>query len=101
MSLRSRFDASVVRRRWVVGVLVAAIALVAIEAWFPTTSRVSRDEPVVADGVALFEGRSVLESVVQKHTGAETVSVHSDISTKSGEWLDVFVLDRSIEEEKR
>ena len=62
MSLRSRFDASVVRRRWVVGVLVAATAIVAIEAWFPTTSKVSRDEPVVADGVALFDGRSVLES---------------------------------------
>jgi uncharacterized protein YbcI len=42
----------------------------------------------------LEAGRSVLESIVQKHTGAEVVSVHSDISTKSGEWLDVFVLDR-------
>ena len=47
----------------------------------------------------LEAGRSVLERIVQKHTGAEVVSVHSDISTKSGEWLDVFVLDRSIEEE--
>jgi len=47
----------------------------------------------------LEAGRSVLESIVQKHTGAEVVSVHSDISTKSGEWLDVFVLDRSMEEE--
>jgi uncharacterized protein YbcI len=47
----------------------------------------------------LEAGRSVLEKIVQKHTGAEIVSVHSDISTKSGEWLDVFVLDRSIEEE--
>jgi uncharacterized protein YbcI len=46
----------------------------------------------------LEAGRSVLESIVQKHTGAEVVSVHSDISTKSGEWLDVFVLDRTIEE---
>jgi len=45
-------------------------------------------------------GRSVLESIVQKHTGAEVVSVHSDISTKSGEWLDVFVLDRALEGEK-
>ena len=44
-------------------------------------------------------GRSVLESIVQKHTGAEVVSVHSDISTKSGEWMDVFVLDRSLEGE--
>ncbi len=46
----------------------------------------------------LEAGRSVLESIVQKHTGARVVSVHSDISTKSGEWLDVFVLDRTIEE---
>jgi uncharacterized protein YbcI len=47
----------------------------------------------------LEAGRSVLEGIVRKHTGAEVVSVHSDISTKSGEWLDVFVLDRSLEEE--
>jgi uncharacterized protein YbcI len=40
-----------------------------------------------------------LERIVQKHTGAEVISVHSDISTKSGEWLDVFVLDGTIEEE--
>src|SRR5215216_5844639 len=49
----------------------------------------------------LEAGRSVLESIVQKHTGTEVVSVHSDISTKSGEWLDVFVLDHSVEEESR
>jgi uncharacterized protein YbcI len=48
----------------------------------------------------LEAGRSVLESIVQKHTGAEVVSVHSDISTKSGEWLDVFVLDRALEGER-
>jgi len=47
----------------------------------------------------LEAGRSLLERIVQKHTGAEVISVHSDISTKSGEWLDVFVLDRSVEEE--
>jgi uncharacterized protein YbcI len=47
----------------------------------------------------LEAGRSVLERIVHKHTGAEVISVHSDISTKIGEWLDVFVLDRSIEEE--
>jgi uncharacterized protein YbcI len=47
----------------------------------------------------LEAGRPLLERIVQKHTGAEVISVHSDISTKSGEWLDVFVLDRSIEEE--
>jgi uncharacterized protein YbcI len=46
----------------------------------------------------LEAGREVLEGIVEKHTGAEVVSVHSDISTKSGEWLDVFVLERSVEE---
>ena len=48
----------------------------------------------------LEAGRSLLESIVQRHTGSEVDSVHSDISTKSGEWLDVFVLDRSVEEEE-
>src|SRR5215207_2664950 len=41
--------------------------------------------------------RSVLERIVEKHTGAEVISIHSDISTKSGEWLDVFMLDRTLE----
>jgi uncharacterized protein YbcI len=49
----------------------------------------------------LEAGRPVLEGIVRKHTGVEVVSVHSDISTKSGEWMDVFVLDRSVEEENR
>ncbi len=49
----------------------------------------------------LEAGRPVLEGIVRKHTGAEVVSVHSDISTKSGEWLDVFVLDPSVEEVQR
>ena len=48
----------------------------------------------------LEAGRPNLETIVRKHTGAEVVSVHSDISTKSGEWMDVFVLDRSVEEEQ-
>jgi uncharacterized protein YbcI len=47
----------------------------------------------------LEAGRSDLEAIVRNHTGAEVVSVHSDISTKSGEWMDIFVLDRSVEEE--
>ena len=47
----------------------------------------------------LEAGRPVLEGIVQKHTGSEVVSVHSDISTKSGEWMDVFVLNQIIEEE--
>jgi uncharacterized protein YbcI len=47
----------------------------------------------------LEAGRSLLGRIVNKHTGAEVISVHSDISTRSGEWLDVFALDQIIEEE--
>jgi uncharacterized protein YbcI len=46
----------------------------------------------------LEAGRSVLEGIIEAHTGAKVVSVHSDISTKSGEWMDVFVLDRPVGE---
>jgi uncharacterized protein YbcI len=46
----------------------------------------------------LEAGRSVLEGIVEEHTGAKVVSVHSDISTKSGEWVDVF---RDLEEVQR
>src|SRR5215207_9554845 len=49
--------------------------------------------------LVLEAGRSDLEAIVRRHMGAEVISVHSDISTKSGEWMDVFVLDRSTEEE--
>jgi len=48
----------------------------------------------------LEAGRPNLEAIVRNHTGAEVVSVHSDISTKSGEWMDVFVLDRALEGER-
>jgi len=45
----------------------------------------------------LEAGRSKLEEIVEQLTGAEVISVHADISTKRGEWLDVFVLDRTLE----
>ena len=48
----------------------------------------------------LEAGRSNLEEIVERHTGAAVISIHSDISTKSGEWLDVFVLDRTLEGEQ-
>lgn len=44
----------------------------------------------------LEAGREVLEAIVHRHTGASVVSVHADISTKSGEWMDVFVMDRIV-----
>ena len=42
----------------------------------------------------LEAGRSRLGEIVQRYTGAKVVSVHHDISTRSGEWVEVFVLDR-------
>jgi uncharacterized protein YbcI len=48
----------------------------------------------------LEAGHPVLEGIIRKHTGLEVVSIHSDISTKSGEWLDVFVLDHHFEEQR-
>jgi uncharacterized protein YbcI len=44
----------------------------------------------------LEAGRGQLEGLVESHTGAKVVSVHSDISTKSGEWVDVFVLEHPL-----
>lgn len=46
----------------------------------------------------LEAGRGRLEEMVEKHAGAKVVSVHSDVSTRSGEWVDVFVLDRPLGE---
>jgi uncharacterized protein YbcI len=45
------------------------------------------------------QGRYAGDEVSDEHTGAEVISVHSDIPTKSREWLDVFVLDRNTQEE--
>lgn len=42
----------------------------------------------------LAAGRRALEELVERHAGAKVVSVHSDISTETGEWMEVFVLDR-------
>ena len=46
----------------------------------------------------LEAGRCTLEELVERHAGAKVVSVHSDISTRSGEWVEVFVLDRPLGE---
>lgn len=42
------------------------------------------------------QGRSELEEIVWRITGAPVVSLHTDISTKSGERIIVFVLEREI-----
>lgn len=42
------------------------------------------------------QGRSALEEIVNQATGAAMVSLHTDISTKTGERIFVFVMDRVI-----
>ncbi len=38
-----------------------------------------------------------IEEIVEKHTKCKVLSSHSDISTKMGERMEVFVLDRNLE----
>lgn len=48
---------------------------------------------------ALFENSSNhLEELIKKFIGVEIVSMHSDVSTKTGEKVIVLTLERSIEE---
>lgn len=37
------------------------------------------------------------EEIVEKHTGCQVLSSHSDISTKMGERIEVFVVDKNLE----
>jgi uncharacterized protein YbcI len=37
------------------------------------------------------------EEIVEQHTGCKVLSSHSDISTKSGERIEVFVVDKDLE----
>ena len=62
---------------------------------------------VKAEGVELLKqvrtklletGRGQLEKAVQEITGLPVISIHSDLSTKTGERIIVFVLSESIEE---
>lgn len=41
--------------------------------------------------------RKELEAIILEHTGCRVQSVHSDVSTKTGEQLAVFVLDEDLE----
>ncbi|HID95971.1 MAG TPA: DUF2294 domain-containing protein [Candidatus Latescibacteria bacterium] len=48
--------------------------------------------------VRLLEGaRRLLENLVSELTDAKVVSMHSDISTKTGERVIIFTLDRDLE----
>jgi uncharacterized protein YbcI len=46
----------------------------------------------------LMDGsRPTLERLVEETTGRRLVSLHTDLSTRTGEQIAVFVLDRSLE----
>ena len=48
--------------------------------------------------VQLLEGaRALLNSIILDITGCKTKSLHSDISTKTGERVIVFILDQNLE----
>jgi len=42
--------------------------------------------------------RGKLESLIQEVTNKTVISIHNDISTKTGERIDIFILDSSIED---
>jgi uncharacterized protein YbcI len=41
--------------------------------------------------------RKHLEGIVESHTGCKVNSLHSDVSTKTGEQVSIYVLDRDLE----
>jgi len=41
--------------------------------------------------------RRDLEQIIESHTGCRVTSIHSDVSTKTGEQLAIYVLDRNLE----
>lgn len=43
--------------------------------------------------------RDELEAIVQQYTGARVISSHSDISTRSGERIEIYVLERNLDKE--
>lgn len=48
--------------------------------------------------MSLIEGaRSILENLMMEITGCQVISLHTDISTKKGERIIVFILDKNLE----
>lgn len=48
--------------------------------------------------MSLFEGaRAILEKLIKEATGFKVISLHTDISTKKGERIIVFILDKNLE----
>ena len=46
----------------------------------------------------LEDSRKLLESLIREITGIEIISLHTDISTKTGERIIIFTLEKNIEE---
>lgn len=44
----------------------------------------------------VYQRRSELEQIIQKVTQSKVVSIHSDLSTKTGERIFVFITDQEI-----
>ena len=44
----------------------------------------------------LSEARDMLDSIILRITGSKIISLHSDISTKNGESVIVFILDHNL-----
>jgi uncharacterized protein YbcI len=42
--------------------------------------------------------REQLESIIESNTGCKVTSIHSDVSTKTGEQMAIYVLDRNLED---
>lgn len=52
--------------------------------------------------LVLREGCSEeLQTIVARETGCEVISSHSDISTRTGERIEIYVLNRNMERELR
>ncbi len=52
--------------------------------------------------VRLLEGsRNILEKLIQAITGSHVISMHTDISTKTGERIIVFTLNENLEDKLR
>jgi len=41
--------------------------------------------------------RHELEHIIESHTGCRVASIHNDVSTKTGEQMAIYVLDRNLE----
>jgi uncharacterized protein YbcI len=49
----------------------------------------------------LEQGRELLVDLIEKMTGLKVISLHTDISTKTGERMIIFSLNESLEERFR